>query len=119
MKRVTVVTDSTCCLPPELIEEYHIQVVPIYVIHQGRSYRDRIDISPTEIYRIMRARKDLPTTSVPTPEDFLNAYQQVGQEAKSILCITVTSLQSGVFNMAFSAKQMAKETIPNAVIEVI
>lgn len=119
MRKVAVVTDSTCCLPAEFIQKYDIHVVPIYVIHQGRSYRDRIDISPNQIYRIMRARKDLPTTSVPSPEDFLDAYQVVSQKAKNILCITVTSLQSGTFNMAFTAKEMAKETIPNAAIEVL
>jgi DegV family protein with EDD domain len=113
------VTDSTCCLPAELIQKYDIHVVPIYVIHQGKSYRDRIDISPNEIYKIMRARKDLPTTSVPSPEDFLDAYQMVSQKAKNILCITVTSLQSGTFNMAFTAKEMAKETLPNVAIEVL
>ena len=119
MKEVAIVTDSTCCLPPELIQEYDIHVVPIVVIYQGRSCRDRIDISTSEIYKIMRAKKDLPSTSVPPPEDFLHAYQQLSQKAKNILCITVTSLQSGVFNMAFSAKEMAKEVIPNTVIEVI
>jgi DegV family protein with EDD domain len=119
MRKVAVLTDSTCCLPAELIQKYDIHVVPIYVIHQGKSYRDRIDISPNEIYKIMRARKDLPTTSVPSPEDFLDAYEVVSQKVKNILCITVTSLQSGTFNMAFSAKEMAKETVPNAAIEVL
>jgi DegV family protein with EDD domain len=119
MRKVAVVTDSTCCLPAELIQKYDIHVVPIYVIHQGKSYRDRIDISPNEIYKIMRARKDLPTTSVPSPEDLLDAYQVVSQKAKNILCITVTSLQSGTFNMAFTAKEMAKETVPDAAIEVL
>ena len=119
MKNVAIVTDSTCCLPLELMQEYDIHLVPIYVLYQGRSYRDRIDITPSEIYKIMRARKDLPTTSVPSPEDFLNAYQQLSQKAKIILCITVTSLQSGVFNMAFSAKAMAKEIIPDVTIDVL
>ena len=119
MRKVAVVTDSTCCLPAELIQKYDIHVVPIYVIYQGKSYRDRIDISPNEIYKIMRARKDLPTTSVPSPEDFLDAYQVVSQKVKNILCITVTSLQSGTFNMAFTAKEMAKETVSDAAIEVL
>jgi DegV family protein with EDD domain len=119
MKEVAIVTDSTCCLPSELIQEYDIHVVPIVVIYKGRTYQDRVDISTSEIYKIMRAKKDLPSTSVPPPEDFLHAYQQLSQKAKSILCITVTSLQSGVFNMAFSAKEMAKEVIPDTVIEII
>jgi DegV family protein with EDD domain len=116
---VAIVTDSTCCLPPELVQDYGIHVVPVYILYQGKSYRDRIDITPGEIYKLMRARKDLPTTSVPTPEDFLNTYRQLSQEAKSILCITVTSLQAGVFNMALSARAMAKEIIPDVTIDVL
>jgi DegV family protein with EDD domain len=89
------------------------------IIHEGRSYRDRIDISPTEVYKIMRKRKNLPTTSVPSPEDFLSTYRELSQKAETILCITLTSLQSGVFNMASSAKEMAKDVIPNTMIKVI
>lgn len=119
MEKVAIITDSTCCIPQELIERYNIHLVPALIIHEGRSYRDRIDISPTEVYKIMRKRKNLPTTSVPSPEDFLSTYRELSQEAETILCITVTSLQSGVFNMASSAKEMAKDVIPNTVIKVI
>ena len=119
MEKVATVTDSTCCIPQELIERYNIHLVPALIIHEGRSYRDRIDISPTEVYKIMRKRKNLPTTSVPSPEDFLSTYRELSQKAETILCITVTSLQSGVFNMASSAKEMAKDVIPKTVIKVI
>ena len=119
MEKVAIVTDSTCCIPQELIERYNIHLVPLFIIHEGRSYRDRIDISPAEVYKIMRKRKNLPTTSVPSPEDFLSTYRELSQKAETILCITVTSLQSGVFNMASSAKEMAKDVIPKTVIKVI
>ena len=119
MEKVAIVTDSTCCIPRELIERYNIHLVPLLIIHEGRSYRDRIDISPTEVYKIMRKRKNLPTTSAPSPEDFLSTYRELSQEAETILCITLTSLQSGVFDMASSAKEMAKDVIPNTVIKVI
>ena len=119
MEKVTTVTDSTCCIPQELIERYNIHLVPTLIIHEGKSYHDKIDIKPTEVYKIMRKRKNLPTTSVPSPEDFLSTYLELSQKAVSILCITVTSLQSGVFNMASSAKEMAKDVIPNTMIRVI
>ena len=119
MEKVAIVTDSACCIPRELIERYNIHLVPLLIIHEGRSYRDRIDINPAEVYKIMRKRKSLPTTSVPSLEDFLSTYRELSQEAQTILCITLTSLQSGVFNMASSAKEMAKDAIPNTVIKVI
>ncbi|MBC8274687.1 MAG: DegV family protein [Chloroflexi bacterium] len=118
MRKVAVVADSTCCLPPEVVEKYDICVVPFQIVHEGKSYRDGVDITPNEVYRIMRKKENLPTTSTPSAGDFLNAYRQVGQKAESILCITVTSLQSKTFEAALAAKDIAKEEIPNTIIEV-
>ncbi|HEY48608.1 MAG TPA: DegV family protein [Dehalococcoidia bacterium] len=119
MSKVAVVTDSTCCLPVELIRDYDIHLVPLFIIHQGKSYRDGIDISPDEVYEIMRRRKDLPTTSTPSAGDFLEVYQQLSHEAESILCITLTGQQSKVFEAALVAKGKSQEMIPGTPIEVI
>ena len=119
MKKVAVVTDSTCCLPVELVEKYDICIVPLVIIHKGNSYRDGVDISPSEVYQIMRRRKELPTTSTPSVGDFLNAYWQVSEQAESIVCITLTSLQSKTFEAAVTAKDKAEEVIPETAIEVI
>lgn len=70
MEKLAIVTDSTCCIPQELIERYDIHLVPLLIIYEGKSYRDKIDITPTEVYKIMRRRENLPTTSAPSPEDF-------------------------------------------------
>lgn len=119
MKKVAILTDSTCCLPQELVEKYDICVVPLLIVYEGKSYRDGVDMSPTEVYRIMRRRENLPTTSVPSPGDFLDAYCQLSQKAESIVCITLTGLQSKAFSTALVAKEMAREVIPNTAIEVV
>ena len=112
-------TDSTCCLPPELMSKYHIQVVPLLIIHQGDTYRDGIDLPVSEVYRIMRRRQEMPTTAVPSPVDFLETYRQLSEKAESILCVTVTSTLSGTFKAALLAREMAREEMPNTAIEVI
>ena len=119
MKKVAVITDSTCCLPTELLKKYDISVVPIYIVYKGKSLRDGVDISPGEVYKIMRRKKDLPTTSTPSAGDFLDAYREASQKAESVLCITLTSLQSRVFEAAIVAKEQAKEVMPNTAVEVI
>ena len=119
MKKVAILTDSTCCLPRELVEKYDICLVPLLIVHDGKSYRDGIDMSLSEVYKIMRRRKNLPTTSVPSAGDFLDAYCQLSQKAESMLCITLTGLQSKTFDAALLAKEMAREAIPNTAIEVI
>lgn len=119
MKRVGICTDSTCTLPPEVFREYDIRLVPIILHHDGKSYRDGIDISAGEIYRIMRRRQDLPTTSTPSAGDFLDVYRQINQSMEGVACITLTSLQSKTFEAAVVAREMAKERMPNAKVEVI
>jgi len=119
MKKVAILSDSTCCLPRELIEQHGITILPLLIIHRGKSYRDGVDITPNEVYKIMRKREDLPTTSTPSAGDFLSTYMRLSQEAESILCITLTSLQSKTYEAALVAKERAKEALPDTIIEVI
>lgn len=119
MNSVAVVTDSACCLPPELVAQNGICVIPLLIVHEGRSYRDGIDMSPTEVYRIMRKRNAIPTTSIPSPGDILETYRRLSERAESILCITVTGLQSKMFDVALLAREMAKQELPAVSIEVM
>lgn len=119
MKKVGIVTDSTACIPKDLVAQYDIGIVPLMIVFEGKSYRDGIDMSPGEVYKIMRRRENLPTTSTPSAGDFLDAYRQLSEQVESILCITLTSLQSQIYDTALVAKETAKEDLPNTVIEVI
>jgi DegV family protein with EDD domain len=118
MRKVAVVADSVCCLPQEVLEKYDICVVPLQIVYEGKSYRDGVDITPNEVYKIMRKKENLPTTSTASAGDFLDAYRQMSQKAESVLCITLTSLQSKVFEAASTAREIAREEIPNTTIEV-
>jgi len=59
VSKVAIVTDSTNCLPVELIKEYDIRVAPYHLIIDGKDYRDQIDITPTEFYRIFPKLKKI------------------------------------------------------------
>jgi DegV family protein with EDD domain len=118
VNKVAVMADSTCCLPQELLDTYDIYLLPVHILYEGKSYRDKLDISPGEVYRIMRKKGSLPTTSTPSAGEFLQAYRQLSQKAESIVCITVTSLQSQTFGTAVLAKQLARESNLNTTIEV-
>lgn len=115
MSKVAIVTDSTACIPRELESKYDIAVVPQLIVFEGKSYRDGVDMSADEVYRLMRNTDKLPTTSVASPVDFLEVYRQMRQKAESILCVTLSSVQSKAFDVAV----IAKEAIPNTAIEVI
>jgi fatty acid-binding protein DegV len=51
---VAIVTDSTACLPPELVQRYGISIAPVNLIVDGRTYRDGVDIRPQDFYPLLR-----------------------------------------------------------------
>jgi len=105
-----VVTDSVACLPKELVDKYAIRIVPISLIIEGRVYKDGVDITPTEVYRFLTSNnKNNPTTSSPTPGDFIQVYRELSKSVEGIVCITICSDISMMFDSATKAKLMAEE----------
>jgi DegV family protein with EDD domain len=119
MREVTIVTDTTACIPAKQVAKYQIEVVPVSFIFEEKAYRDGIDITPTEFYALLRQSKTIPTTSASSPEPYLEAYRKAGRRTKNILCITESSKFSAMFNSAQIAKKMAKKDIPGVVIELL
>jgi DegV family protein with EDD domain len=116
MAKVRVVADSAVCLPRELIEKYNIELVPETIIFGTTVYRDGVDLVPSEFYVKLGEAKDLPTTSAPSPQDFIDAYRQVAKEADSIACILVSS---GFSHMGLQAALTARESVPEPPIEIL
>jgi len=104
---VKVVTDSICDTAPNLAQELGITVVPVYVIFGEKAYRDRVDISEDEFYHKLVYGSVYPTTSVPSPQDFADAYNRLARETDEIISIHATSKLSGTYNSALLGAQMA------------
>jgi DegV family protein with EDD domain len=118
-QKVAIVTDTTACVPPEQVSRYNIEVVPIQLIVDNKTYRDGIDIKPTEFYALLRQAKKTPTTSSSSPDHYLEAYRRASLRASSILCLTEPSKFSAMFNSARIAADMARETLRNTTIEIL
>jgi DegV family protein with EDD domain len=116
MPGVRVVADSAVCLPKELIEKYNIELVPETIIFGTTIYRDGVDLVPSEFYVKLGEAKDLPTTSAPSPQDFIDAYCKVGKDADSIACILVTA---GFSHMGLQAALTARESVTEPPIEIL
>jgi DegV family protein with EDD domain len=116
--KVAIVTDTTACIPQEKVAEYSIELVPVEVIFDDGVYRDGIDITPTEFYAMLKQADKLPTTAS-SPGPFLEAYRRASQRSNTILCLTVSSKFSSMFNSALLASDLAKEELPGVNIEVL
>ncbi len=103
---IAIIADSTCDIPVDLIECYHIDIVPQIIVWDNQELRDRVDIQPEEFYRRLSASSQLPTTSQPTVESFCEHYQAaLASGAKDIVVLTVSSAMSGTYQTAQQAAQ--------------
>jgi len=109
MKKVVIVTDSTAYLPQSYVDEYGIEIVPLTLNWDGKSYRDGIDIKPDEFYMRLANSSTLPTTSQATIKDFTTVFEKVLGEGNSILTLPISSGISGTVNSAFQAKELFKD----------
>ncbi len=104
--KVALITDSTCNIPADLIEQYQITRVPLYILWGAEHFREGVDLQPEQFYERLVSSPKLPTTSQPTPQDFLEAYRKVRQAgAEEIVAITISSALSGTINSARQASE--------------
>ena len=106
MRKIAIVTDSCTDIPQELAEELGIVIAPLHVIIEGKDYRDKIDISGAEFYRLLPKLNPLPTTSGVSVSDFLEAYEKALKIADSVVCLSVAKSLSMTFNSACVAREM-------------
>jgi DegV family protein with EDD domain len=110
---VAVVTDSTAYLPDDLVEQYGIEVVPLYVVLAGRSGREGRDISPQEVARALTTRGQQVSTSRPTPGDFVAAYRRcLAAGADRVVSIHLSAELSGTWDAArLAAAQVGEHVV--------
>ena len=101
-ENTAIVVDSTADFPaaPERFPNW--RVVPLYVRFGDESYRDYLELAPHEFYERLRAAPETPTTSQPTPGDFLAAYEQLGGYER-ILSVHIAGKLSGTLQSARTA----------------
>lgn len=113
--KVAIVVDSTAYIPPDLVEKYDLTVIPQILIWGEKTYRDDVDIKPSEFYMQMQQRSDFPKTSQATIQDFKDVFEGLKDKAESILVIVISGELSGTLNSA----TQAKAALPDLNIEIV
>lgn len=112
---VKVVTDSLSDIPPALVQELDITVVPLLVRFGGDVYRDRVDLTMAEFHKKLTATTTLPSTSQPAVGVFEETYSTLAKETDEIFSVHVIGALSGTFNSAAAAAH----NIAQAAIRVV
>lgn len=114
---VKIVTDSTCDLPQEVIQELGITVVPGYVTLDGKNYLDGQEISRVEFYQRLAFSQPPATTSAPGTGAFEKEYRRLAETgASGIISIHVAGKLSNIVNVAQLAGEEVKE-VPVVVVD--
>lgn len=116
-----IVTDSSCDLGQEIPQKLGIKVVPFYVTFDGRNYKKEIEeIGVREFYQQMVDNPDkFPKSSLPSVQDYVEAFTPYVKEGKDILCLCITVKFSGSYNSARTAAATLQEEYPDVKIEVV
>lgn len=119
MAKVKIVTDSTADIPKHIAEKLGIEIVPLKVHFGDEGFLDGVTIQAEQFYKKLEATNGLPTTSQPSPVEFVNAYKKLaeGEEDVSILSIHISSSLSGTYQSASLAQSMLEEKLDITVID--
>ncbi|MBE6064039.1 MAG: DegV family protein [Clostridium cochlearium] len=97
MEKIALITDTTADLSEDIINKYNVNVLPFRIIYKDREYKDRIDITPKEVYENLY--KEIPTSSLPSMEDIDNLFIKLKKEGYThAIAVVLSSGLSGIYN---------------------
>lgn len=118
MGKIKLVTDSTADIPKEVCLSLGIEVVPLKVHFGNDTYRDGISLHAEQFYELLTHSSTLPTTSQPSPIDFLETYKRINAEPDvQIISLHISADLSGTFQSAVLAKSMLNEKVDITTID--
>ena len=115
-----IFSDGACDIGFEKAAELNIQLIPFYVSIDHENYHKEIlEISLEDYFRFMTEEKGYPKTSLPSIQDYIDAFRPALEAGKDVICLTMTRSLTASQESAMTAKSMLEEDFPNAKIYVI
>jgi DegV family protein with EDD domain len=111
VNKVKIVTDSTVDVPKEELDALGVEVVPLTITVDGKSYADGVDVSAKDYITLLKEAKEIPRTSQPAAGVFAEVYDRLGADGSEIISIHITNGMSGTFNSAQNGAQMSKAKV--------
>lgn len=104
---IKILVDSSSDLTKEEAEEKGYLFVPIGISLEGKEYEDGVDLTKDEFYDLLVNGETFPKTSQPSPQVFLDLFEQAKKDGDEIVAILLSSALSGTYQSAVLARQMA------------
>ena len=115
MTKIKIATDSTADIPKRFCEELNISVLPLTVLANEKEYRDGMDITPQEFYRIIDESKKLPISSQVASVLYIELFEDTWKAGYTdLIQVTVNSKGSGTYQAAVLSRNLFYEDHPEA-----
>ena len=105
---IALVVDSSCDLPADVWERHIIHLVPCLLLFDGKTYLDKLTITPEMLFALVReTRHGYPTTSQPAPADFRGRYEFLLRHYRSVISLSMPASISGTYDSARTGARLA------------
>ena len=105
---IRILLDSAADFSVEEAKKRNLELVPINITMNGKNYRDGVDITKDEFYELLTSSEEFPMTAQPSPQDFLDIFEDAKEKGDQVIYLCLSSELSGTFQTANMAKNMAE-----------
>lgn len=110
MEKIHIFTDSAADIPQAHVEAHGIEILPIMITHEGRTFREYYDITPEEYWKLLGESSEIPMTTQVTPAQFLDCYRRAfDRGCTHVLGVLINGGGSGTYQSACMARSMFYE----------
>ncbi len=107
MMKIKISADSTCDLSPELISEYDITIVPLYIIRGTQSFKDGIEITPEDVFEYVDSGAGICSTASVNEADYIEVFSALRKEYDAVIHFNISSeMSSGYANASRAAAEV-------------
>lgn len=109
---IKITSDSTCDLSKELVAKYNIGIIPLYVVKDGVSLKDGLEITPEDIFAFTDSTGKLCTTAAVSQYDYTETFRPLSEQYDAVIHITI----SADFSSCYQNACAAAEEFPNVYV---
>ena len=115
MAKLKIATDSTADIPKHLCEEWNISVLPLTILHEGKEYRDGVDITPQEMYKILDSADQLPVSSQVASHLYTELFEETWKAGYTdLIQVSINAKGSGTYQAAVMTRDLFFDDHPEA-----
>lgn len=103
---IRILVDTSSDYTVEEVKAKGMELAPLHITIGEADYRDGYDLSKDKFYELLTEGEELPKTSQPTPQDFVDIFEDVEEKGDELICILLSSRLSGTFQSATLAKNI-------------